>query len=71
LRYRVEHDDPIVSMSMRAELDRRILEASAAAGARTFFPCRLDAIASHGGLLRLETSRGPFQSPPSPRSSRR
>lgn len=56
--FRVEREAPIVSMTMRAELDRELAEAAVRSGAELLAPCELLGLAQDADGVDLETSRG-------------
>jgi geranylgeranyl reductase family protein len=58
LRFRVERNEPLVSMTMRDRLDRRLLEAAIEAGAELIAPCELTGIESSGGERIVCTDGG-------------
>ena len=58
LHFRVERETPIVSMTMRAELDRSIADAAVASGAELLSECALIELREDGGGVDLETARG-------------
>jgi geranylgeranyl reductase family protein len=60
MRFRVRRDAPIVSMTMRSELDRALAEAAVASGAELLAPCALSDLRQDGETVELETSRGPL-----------
>jgi geranylgeranyl reductase family protein len=56
--FRVEREAPIVSMTMRAELDRELAEAAVRSDAELLAPCELLGLAQDADGVDLETSRG-------------
>ncbi len=58
LSFRVERERPIVSMTMRADLDRTLAEAAVASGADLLASCELRNLAQDVAGVALETSRG-------------
>ena len=58
LSFRVERERPVVSMTMRADLDRALAEAAIASGAELLAPCELRDLAQDRDGVELETSRG-------------
>ncbi len=61
---RVRGSEPILTLTMRAELDRHLFDAAVAAGASRVTPCRPLAIVEpsrSGGHGRLRTDRGDFE----------
>lgn len=58
LSFRVERDRPIVSMTMRADLDQCLVDAAVAAGAELLSPCALEDLRQDGAGVELSTSRG-------------
>lgn len=58
MRFRVRRDAPIVSMTMRSELDRALAEAAVASGAELLAPCALSDLRQDVDSVELETSRG-------------
>jgi geranylgeranyl reductase family protein len=61
LAFRVERDVPIVSMTMRSDLDQALANAAATSGARILAPCALLDLRQDGTGVDLETSRGPMR----------
>jgi len=59
IRLRVERAEPIVHMTLRAELDRTLVEAALAAGAELASATRLETLGELDGALELGTSQGP------------
>jgi geranylgeranyl reductase family protein len=57
MSFRVTRVVPIVSMTMRAELDKALADAAAAAGAELLSDCELIDLAQHADGVSLETSR--------------
>jgi geranylgeranyl reductase family protein len=55
---RVERDQPIVHMTMRADLDRALAESARAAGAEVIEGCRLSDVRRVDGAVELRTARG-------------
>ena len=58
LSFRVERERAIVSMTMRADLDRALAEAAVAAGAELLAPCELRDLAQDGAGVALDTTCG-------------
>ena len=58
LSFRVKRERPIVSMTMRADLDRTLADAATAAGAELLAPCELLDLRQDGAGVALSTSRG-------------
>ncbi|MFN0007682.1 MAG: geranylgeranyl reductase family protein [Planctomycetota bacterium] len=58
MSFRVRREAPIVSMTMRSELDRALAEAAVASGAELLAPCALSDLRQDGETVELETSRG-------------
>lgn len=58
LRFRVERDEPLVSMAMRAPLDHALVEAAVAAGADLAEECALESLDDDGDVLAVRTNRG-------------
>jgi geranylgeranyl reductase family protein len=58
LAFRVERDEPLVTMTMRADLDARLLQAAVDAGAELVTPCTVRALERDNRRLELTTSRG-------------
>ncbi len=56
--FRVERDEPLVSMTMRAELDQRLLDAALSDGAELRAPCELRGLRSVRGGVALQTTLG-------------
>ncbi len=60
LHFRIERDHPLVSMSMRAQLDARLLRAAQQAGAQLWSPCPVERIRNQADGVHLDTLRGPL-----------
>ncbi len=58
LSYRVTRRVPVVTMTMRSALDRRLLEAAGDAGAELVAPCAVRGIEPGDGGIRLTTEHG-------------
>jgi geranylgeranyl reductase family protein len=58
LHFRVERDYPLVSMTMRENLDHAMFRAAAQAGATVMDDCRVSGVASHNGMMQVKTSKG-------------
>lgn len=58
MSFRVRRETPIVSMTMRAELDRALAEAAVASGAELLASCEVRGLRQDEGAVELETSRG-------------
>jgi geranylgeranyl reductase family protein len=58
LHFRVERERPIVSMTMRADLDHALTRAAVEAGAELLSPCELSDLAQGEDGVDLRTSRG-------------
>jgi geranylgeranyl reductase family protein len=58
MSFRVERKVPIVSMTMRADLDKALADAAVASGAELIAPCTLIDLKQDAGGVELETSRG-------------
>ena len=58
MSFRVERDVPIVSMTMRADLDKAIADAAVASGAELLAPCALIELKQDADGVDLETTRG-------------
>ncbi|MEE8137581.1 MAG: FAD-dependent oxidoreductase [Thermoanaerobaculia bacterium] len=58
LSFRVERPVPLVTMTMRARLDHRLLEAACEKGAELLAPWTLRSLEARAGELLLETDRG-------------
>ncbi len=58
LGFRVERPRPVVTMTMRADLDRRLVEAAREAGAELLAPWTLDGLSPDGDGFALRTDRG-------------
>jgi geranylgeranyl reductase family protein len=58
LRFEVRREEPIVSMVMRADLDRALVAAATRAGAALFSPCELTGLATRNGGVELAASTG-------------
>ena len=58
LSFRVERERPIVSMTMRADLDAALAKAAVAAGAELLAPCTLSDLRQDAGGVDLRTSAG-------------
>jgi len=58
MSFRVRRERPIVSMTMRATLDRALADAAVAAGAELFSPCELRDLRQDERGVDLETDRG-------------
>jgi geranylgeranyl reductase family protein len=56
--FRVERERPIVSMTMRGDLDRALAEAAVASGADLLAPCALSDLAQDAAGVALDTNRG-------------
>jgi len=56
--FRVEREVPIVSMTMRADLDQALADAAVASGAELLAPCALVDLKQEADGVDLETSRG-------------
>jgi geranylgeranyl reductase family protein len=61
LSFRVTRERPIVSMTMRADLDRALADAAVAAGADLLAPCELADLNEEADGVDLTTSRGPLR----------
>jgi geranylgeranyl reductase family protein len=59
--FRVEREEPLVSMTMRTELDGRLLDEALGAGARIIAPCELRGLGAGRSDLSIATSRGPLR----------
>lgn len=59
LSFRVERPEPLVTMTMRADLDRKLVEAACEAGARLLAPLRLRALNNGSRGLELRTDGDP------------
>jgi flavin-dependent dehydrogenase len=57
---RVARPEPILWMAMRADLDARLLDAAAAAGADARHPCAVRGLAVERDRVRLATDAGPL-----------
>lgn len=55
---RVERPEPLLWMTMRSELDARLLAAAEAAGAEARHPCAVTGLAENGGEVQLDTAGG-------------
>lgn len=58
LGFRVEREEPLVRMAMRAQLDARLCDAAREAGAELVSECRVEGLDEERGALVLRTSRG-------------
>jgi geranylgeranyl reductase family protein len=58
MSFRVERDVPIVSMTMRADLDKALADAAVASGAELIAPCTLLDLKQDAGGVDLTTSLG-------------
>lgn len=61
MSFRVEREAPIVSMTMRADLDRAIADAAVGSGAELLSPCELADLEQDDDGVELATSRGPIR----------
>jgi geranylgeranyl reductase family protein len=61
LAFRLERPEPLVSMTMRSELDRLLIEKACNAGARLITPCRITAVRLNTDGVILETDQGLVQ----------
>lgn len=60
LEFVVRRPEPIVVMTMRADLDRSLVEAAVDAGAELIERCTVAGLVERSGGVRLETNRGEF-----------
>jgi flavin-dependent dehydrogenase len=60
LHFQVEREYPLVSMSMRAQLDARLLRAAEQAGAQLWSPCAVERIRNQADGVYLDTACGPL-----------
>ena len=60
LSFRVEHRQPLVTMTMRAELDHRLVEHARTFGVELLAPRRVRGLERSSKHLRLETDDGPL-----------
>ena len=58
LCFKVTRDYPLVSMTMRENLDYLLFRAAAQAGATTVDGCQVRGISPHNGMVRVTTSKG-------------
>ncbi len=58
VRFRVERRQPIVAMTMRATLDKALVDAACQAGSALFAPCRVQGVSALRDGVVLGTSRG-------------
>lgn len=61
VRCRVERDEPLVTMTMRADLDALLLAAAAGAGAEVVASCAFEGLGRNGSAIVVETDRGTFE----------
>jgi geranylgeranyl reductase family protein len=61
LSFRIERPEPLVSMTMRSELDRLLIENACRGGARLIAPCRITAVRPNTVGVILDTDQGPVQ----------
>ncbi len=59
LEFRVEHAKPLVTMTMRAELDHRIVERACAAGVELLVPRRVRGVEQSEASVQIESDGGP------------
>ncbi len=60
LDFRIERSRPLVTMTMRSELDHRMVERAREAGAELLAPRRVRGLAQSATEVRLETDGGPL-----------
>jgi geranylgeranyl reductase family protein len=60
LEFRVEHTKPLVTMTMRADLDHRLVEAARAAGVELLAPRRVRGLTQSSSDVQLETDGEPL-----------
>ncbi|NIR58073.1 MAG: hypothetical protein GWO02_00400, partial [Gammaproteobacteria bacterium] len=58
IAFHVDREEPLVSMTMRADLDSRLLNSAQDAGAELLAPCRLTDLGPANGSIELRTSSG-------------
>jgi len=58
MRFRVRREAPIVSMTMRSELDRALAAAAVLSGAELLAPCALSDLRQDAESVEIDTSRG-------------
>ncbi len=60
LDFRIERPEPMVSMTMRAQLDHLIVERARKAGSELLAPRRVRGLSQSASAVRLETDHGPL-----------
>lgn len=61
LRFRLETERPLVTMTMRADLDRLLVRSARDAGAAICSPCAVEGLDARTGAIRLATAAGAFE----------